>query len=147
MSRAYAIGAAINWGNEACTPTFTATFSLNHILMIWHKRRSLLARGRPRPVAPRVQPDPCEGFIRTPPRLKMAPPSARWRDVDQRSMRPAEALQTGLAPPKRGNPAKGPKRNCLPARLGGGVQPAELAEINKEKNDSPAGYRWMMDSE
>lgn len=46
MSFAYAIGTAINWGNEACTPTFTATFSLNHILMIWHKRRSLLMGGQ-----------------------------------------------------------------------------------------------------
>lgn len=46
MSFAYATGTAINWGNEACTPTFTATFSLNHILMIWHKRRLLLMDGQ-----------------------------------------------------------------------------------------------------
>lgn len=46
MSLAYAIGTAINWGNEACTPTFTATFSLNHLLMIWHERRSSLMDGQ-----------------------------------------------------------------------------------------------------
>lgn len=38
MSFAYAIGTAINWGNEACTPTFTASFGLNHKMMILHKR-------------------------------------------------------------------------------------------------------------
>lgn len=38
MSFAYAMGTVINWGNEACLPTFTATFGLNHIVMISHKR-------------------------------------------------------------------------------------------------------------
>lgn len=37
MSFAYAIGIAINWGNEACILTFTTTFGLNHIVMILHK--------------------------------------------------------------------------------------------------------------
>lgn len=37
MSFAYTIGSAINWGNEACTLTFIATFGLNLIVMILHK--------------------------------------------------------------------------------------------------------------
>lgn len=38
MGFAYAIGTAINWGNEACAPTFTANFGLNDLVMILHKR-------------------------------------------------------------------------------------------------------------
>lgn len=42
MSFAYAIGTAINWGNEAYAPTFTATFGLNQIVMISHKREVVI---------------------------------------------------------------------------------------------------------
>lgn len=46
MSSAYAIGTAINWGNEAWTLTFRSTFGLNHIVMILHKRHWLKSRPR-----------------------------------------------------------------------------------------------------